>query len=954
MASISSSVSSVSSIRGYGGLVSGLDRDSLIQGMTSATRAKIAKQQKQKQTYLWKQEAYRSVSSKLVEFSQKYTSYVNQSTNISSPGFWAKSNITAIGDYSKYISVSGSSSLADSMSIVGVKQLAKDASMSSVGTVSDQSLTTGSINLGTEDVSTLEGQSIYFKYGTRTYGVSLSSGTTKDGFTYDYSNGAKAQESITKALKNISIGDGKTLADVIKVTADPSDAGDPSGTAFKLDFQSTDNAGNTIQIAGGSKAALKALGIEDIDSLSDEDKTITSSGLSTELAGRIQTFFEPKSFADRVGGKNISFTYNGTTKSIQFDSAEEIQGMIGGDDKTSLESIADDLETKLGKAFGSGRIKVGVQEDTKNGGYQLKFETMNPATNTVDNSSILAISSADTGVIGKRGALKVEYGESNRVNLSSTLAQSGLAGIADGIEQKLADFKTAYGVDYETTYFSGSVKAMELIGKLGSKVTADTKVSDLKQLISSNYSQLSDTVLSSVYEAIDHFKTDDNTKVGDLKDAMKDYVEKRELKLTINDVKIEGLSYNSTLNDMIGKVNASDAGVTMSYMMNSDKFSIVSTAGGVAGKIDFSGSGDDGLLFGQKDVNYTVTKGQDAVIGVKYAGSDDVVDLVRGSNSFNLDGLNVTVNGTFGYNYAKDDTNGKYVKDGDGKYFKVEDTTARYTETGVADPAGEYVKTTDGTFVNASGGFYSMDTSNSVTFNAKTDSDKIVSAISDMIKDYNEIVKLVNDEVTTKPNRSYEPLTDEQKEELTEDQIKKWEEKAKAGMLFNDTDLRGLSDSMRFIFDSGSEDKAMLESFGISTSSNYGDNGKLVFDETKFRAALESNAGDLQKLFTKTADSTTGEKGGVMARITSITDKYASITGVTKGILIERAGSIYSPTSILSNYLQKTMNSIDDNIDRLQGQLKTETDRYVKQFTTLESLISQMNSQSGWLSSFGS
>ena len=173
-------------------------------------------------------------------------------------------------------------------------------------------------------------------------------------------------------------------------------------------------------------------------------------------------------------------------------------------------------------------------------------------------------------------------------------------------------------------------------------------------------------------------------------------------------------------------------------------------------------------------------------------------------------------------------------------------------------------------------------------------------------------------------------------------------------MLFNDSDLRGISDSLRFIFESGSSDKAMLESFGISTSSNYGDNGKLVFDETKFRAALESNPEDLQKLFTKTADSATGEKGGVMARITSVTDKYASTTSATKGILIEKAGSIYAPTSILNNYLQKSVDSINDYITRLQGQLKTETDRYVKQFTSLESLISQMNSQSSWLSSFGS
>ncbi len=948
MASISSSISSVSSIRGYGGLVSGLDRDTLIQGMTTATRAKIAKQQKQQQTYLWKQEAYRSISTKLVEFAQKYTSYVNQSTNISSPSFWAKSSITAIGENSKYISVSGSSSLADSMSIVDVKQLAKDASMSSIGAVSDQLLATGSINLGTEDVSTLEGQSLSFKYGNKTYSISLSSGTTKDGFTYDYSNGVKAQESITRALKNVSIGDGMTLADVIKVEANnPSDPDqalskdDPLGTAFKLNFKSTDKAGNTIQLAGGSTAALKALGIEDFDSLTEDDKTIAPSGLSPELMGRTQNFFESKSFADRVGGKNISFTYNGTTKSIQFGSAAEIQGMIGSDDKTSLEAIAADLEKKLDKAFGTGRIKVGVQAE--NGGYQLKFETMNPATNTADNSSILSISSADTGVIGKTGALKVEYGESNRLNLSASLIDSGLKGIAAGLGSKLDD--------YETTYFSGSVKALELIDKLGSKVTDGTDAAALKKLISSNYSQLSDTVLSSVYEAIDHFEAEGAATAGDLKTAMGTYVSDRELKLTINGVDIKGLSYNSTLNDMISKVNSSDAGVTMSYMMNADKFSIISTAGGAAGAIDLGGS-DAALLFGEKDVDYTVTKGQDAVIGVKYAGSDEVVDLVRGSNSFDLDGLNITVNGTFGY--KKDDTNGTYVKADDGSYLKVDDTTKRYTKEGTEAGDGEYVKTENGTLVKASGGFYSQDAANSVKFNAKTDSDKIVSAISDMIKDYNEIIKLVNTEVTTKPNRSYEPLTDEQKKEMTEDQITKWEEKAKAGMLFNDSDLRGLSDSMRFIFESGSEDKAMLESFGISTSTNYEDNGKLVFDETKFRAALESNAEDLQKLFTKTADTTTGEKGGVMARLTSITDKYAATTGATKGILIEKAGSIYAPTSIISNYLQKSINSITDYIDRLQDQLATETDRYVKQFTTLESLISQMNSQSSWLSSIGS
>jgi len=90
-----------------------------------------------------------------------------------------------------------------------------------------------------------------------------------------------------------------------------------------------------------------------------------------------------------------------------------------------------------------------------------------------------------------------------------------------------------------------------------------------------------------------------------------------------------------------------------------------------------------------------------------------------------------------------------------------------------------------------------------------------------------------------------------------------------------------------------------------------------------------------------------------MSRLTTITDNYASTKGAVKGSLIEKAGSTYAPTSILSNTIKNSIDGIDSIIERLQSQLKTETDRYVKQFTSLETLISQMNSQSSWLSSVG-
>lgn len=958
MASIASSTnigSSASSIRGYGGLASGLDRDSLIEGMTAATRAKIAKQQQKKQTYAWEQEAYRSISDKLVQFSRKYTSYTS-STNLSGANFWARSGITALGSNSKFINVSGSSSVVDNLSIVGVKQMAKDATMSSNNAVSDQTLNTGDINLiNKEDVSNLEGQYLYFKYGTKTVSVSLSSGTNSEGFTYDYSTAEKAKESITKCLQNVSVGNGKTMADVL--TVETTDTGDGD---FKVNLKtnSDDTSGNTLMLTGGSQTILNALGIGDIKQLNDAQRTLSQSGFSQGVLNK-QSMFTAKSFAERMGGKSVSFTYNGTTKSITFASQKEIEDMIrnaGGNQQQAMNDIADDLQGKLDQAFGTGRISVKAQSGTGAARYQLSFETTIPGTGQPDKSSILALSSGDTGTLGKFGALKVEYGESNRVNLTSSMENSGLKNIKNSIDALKQAYQATYGKAYDSTYFSGAIKTQELIDALGDEVTDSTTPEELKKLISDRYNgTLSDTVLSKVNDTIDYFEQNGVTNVKDLSRDLKNYVDERELKININGVDIKGISYDSTLNDMINKINASDAKVKISYMKNADKFSIVSTDGGASGAINIGGS-DAAMIFGTAGTDYTITEGQDAIIGVKYTGSDEVVELHRGSNAFNLDGLNITVSGTFGYKYDSA-ANGSYVKTDDGNYEEIDDPSKRYTYNGssyVLDAAGTHVLTKDGNYVNAANGFFSLvqdPQSEEVTFDAKVDSDKIVDAVKDMIKDLNEIIQLVNDEVSTKPNRDYAPLTDEQKEELTEEQIEKWEKKAKAGSLFGDSDLRGLSDKLRFIFNTGSEEKSMLESFGISTSTNYSDNGKLVLDETKFRAALETNAEDLKELFTKTANTTTGEKGGFMARLTVITEKYASTSGATKGILIEKAGSTYAPTSILTNYLQKSIDSVDDYIERLQDQLETEQDRYISQFTTLETLISQMNSQSSWLSS---
>lgn len=167
-----------------------------------------------------------------------------------------------------------------------------------------------------------------------------------------------------------------------------------------------------------------------------------------------------------------------------------------------------------------------------------------------------------------------------------------------------------------------------------------------------------------------------------------------------------------------------------------------------------------------------------------------------------------------------------------------------------------------------------------------------------------------------------------------------------------DSDMRSLADSLRFVIPSNL--RSALSEIGISTSTDYSENGKLTIDESKLKAALESDPEKVRELFTasaQTEEDGTVTKGGLMTHMKSIFDQYAGTTGSTKGILIERAGSEHSVTSVMDNALLDQMNEIDDKINRLLDQLTTEQDRYISQFTQLEQLISQMNSQSSWLTS---
>ena len=105
----------------------------------------------------------------------------------------------------------------------------------------------------------------------------------------------------------------------------------------------------------------------------------------------------------------------------------------------------------------------------------------------------------------------------------------------------------------------------------------------------------------------------------------------------------------------------------------------------------------------------------------------------------------------------------------------------------------------------------------------------------------------------------------------------------------------------------------------------------------------------MKDAFTKSKENG-ASSDGLMTSIQKVTNRYAATTGATKGILIEKAGSKYSPTAALDNTLLDQMNEIDDQIETWQNKMSDKVDYYTNKFTQLEMLIQQMNSQSSTLS----
>jgi len=350
----------------------------------------------------------------------------------------------------------------------------------------------------------------------------------------------------------------------------------------------------------------------------------------------------------------------------------------------------------------------------------------------------------------------------------------------------------------------------------------------------------------------------------------------------------------NTIADVISAVNKSDAGVKLSYSSLSDSFSMETIESGSKFGINITETSGDFLskIFGSDKFtggvlnSDAVTAGTDAIVSIN--GNE----FSRTSNNFTVEGVSLQLTNVSAKKF-----------DGAGNEIGYEETTV----------------------------------------STERDTEAVFETIKSFVEDYNKMIEKLNGYVYAEPTyREYAPLTDAQRDEMTESQIEKWEEKSKQGLLYRDSTIRTFLQKMRSALYTRSDSSSIaLYDIGIETSSNMDDRGKLVIDEEALKEALSTNMEEVEKLFA-------GENG-LSSKLTKIMDDTAKVSAATPGELVRLAGAKESKATQTNSTLYAELKRIDDRISLLNTRYEKEKDRYWKQFNAMETIISNYSSQSAYL-----
>ena len=724
--------------------------------------------------------------------------------------------------------------------------------------------------------------------------------------------------SATKSLKNSDF----FAKNQVSVQGDPDytkyiSATGNADTASRVSVLGVNKLATSATLISGEKKTDSAITLGGISASDFSNKEIKTSNLSgTKLTfgtysitdkkfTEEATFTFPTSYEKKVDGKTetVTIDYTADSKDVvkQLNEALDSQGFLGKDGKSGIKFTLNGDQIQISQTPSiTDKGKSYVIRGTSSALKSLGFNSGNMNQDEIDNGISLKefndhTSSFEAAAITKQPLSGYLKGKSISVSYGGQTKNIELIGDKEEIKDFKA-FKDSLQNKLDKAFGSGKVTVGE--GQNGSltftakdnkqtlQISADSKELQNALGITSTQSNKISTGSSLWENRVKLGLGKYNTK-EELNDALKNF--------TVNGAKIDNITADTTVDGLLTAINNNkDAGVTAIYLGSENKFVLSSNEKGEGRKITLGADPNDtadaaNLIFGGVS-----TDGTDGEMSILYNGVQTTI--TSSSNTFSIDGLDIRATNTF--------------------------------NTGSA---------------TAEGG---------VSFTASADTEKVTETVKKFIEAYNAMIDEVRTQATTKPDSNYKPLTDDQKNEMNETSIKNWEDKAKEGILYNSSALKDLDNATQGIFSSMMINGVSyddLEKIGISFSDDYTAGGKIVFDEEKFKTAMDSDPEKVSDLFT----GTHGIVNTIDSTLSTYATRYASKNGNSYGVLIEEAGSEKLSLTLTNNSIYKELKDMQETITNLQSQLSTEQDRYISQFTQMERLINQMNSQSSYLSQLG-
>ncbi len=234
------------------------------------------------------------------------------------------------------------------------------------------------------------------------------------------------------------------------------------------------------------------------------------------------------------------------------------------------------------------------------------------------------------------------------------------------------------------------------------------------------------------------------------------------------------------------------------------------------------------------------------------------------------------------------------------------------------------------------------DENQTISLNVTKDTQAVYDMVKDFIKNYNSLLKEMNTLYNAESSRGYDPLSDDEKEAMTEEQVTKWENKIKDSILRRDSTIGSLTDVMRTTMMSSIEvnDKNYaLSSFGIQTSTDYLERGLLHIYGDKDDPIYSAEEDKLKKALDEDPDKVIAVLSGISKKLyDEMYDKMKSIPNVRSAL------TFYNDKLMVEEQRKYTK-----QIDLQEKKLTELENKYYKQFSAMESAMSKMQSQSNQL-----